>query len=115
MCGAYLSVEFKNFLVKLVPQASILFNLLFDGGLCGFHGFHHLKQAVVVVGSGGGAGAGGDGQACEFLSQSSVIVPILHLLLLGLSDRLIKDDPKPNQTKPINNQLIALEYDWMER
>jgi hypothetical protein len=59
----YTSVEFKNFLVKLVPQASILFNLLFDGGLCGFHGFHHLKQAVVVVGSGGGAGAGGDSQA----------------------------------------------------
>lgn len=115
MCGAYMSVEFKNFLVKLVPQASILFSLLFDGGLCEFHGFYHLKQVFVVVVGGGGGGASGDGQAWEFLSQSSVIVPILHLLLLGLSDRLINDDPKPNQTKPINNQLIALEYDWMER
>ncbi len=45
----YISLKLKNSVVKLVPQASVLFNLLFNGGLSGFHSFHHLKQAVVVV------------------------------------------------------------------
>ena len=78
--------------MELVPQTSVLFNLLFDGSFGGFHGFNYLIQAVVVVVAVAiiiiiDEVGGGDGQAGEFIGQFNVVVAILHVRLSNQTRR----------------------------